>query len=178
MNQVVFENGLLWSGLNTVVGGTTTPVRNGIAYFLVAPELNDSNLSGTIVLQGYVAAPGQDSVLFPSIGVSEESAAMVFTLVGPTPSETGSAYFPSMAFTRLNLFGGAGDIQLGAAGAAPEDGFTGYMAYGGNGVARWGDYSAATADEDGSIWLATEFIPNSPRTQFANWGTFIGRLNE
>jgi hypothetical protein len=67
---------------------------------------------------------------------------------------------------------------LGAAGAAPEDGFTGYAFFGGNGVARWGDYSAATADEDGSIWLATEFIPNSPRTQLANWGTFIGRMEE
>jgi hypothetical protein len=154
------------------------PVRIGIAYFAVAPQVNDSKLAGVIVLQGYVAAPGQDSVQFPSIGVGEESAAMVFTLVGPTPSETGSAYFPSLAFTRLNRFSGAGDIELGAAGAAPEDGFTGYAFFGGNGVAGWGDYSAATADEDGSIWLATEFIPNSPRTQLANWGTFIGRMEE
>jgi hypothetical protein len=178
MNQVVFENGLLWSGVNTVVGGKSTSVRNGIAYFVVAPAITDSKLSGAIAQQGYVAAPGQDSVLFPSIGVSEESAAMTFTLVGPTASRTGSAYFPSMAFTRLNRFGGAGDIELGAAGAAPEDGFSGYMFFGGGGVARWGDYSAATADEDGSIWLAAEWIPNSPRTTLANWGTFIGKLGE
>ena len=177
MNQVVYENGLLWSGVNTVVGGKTTPVRNGIAYFVVKPSLEDSKLSGVIVQQGYVAAPGLDSVIFPSIGVSEESAAMTFTLVGPTPSETGSAYFPSMAFTRLNRFGSAGDIQLGGAGAAPEDGFSGYAA-GGNGQARWGDYSAATTDEDGSIWMAAEWIPATPRTTLANWGTFIGRLGD
>jgi hypothetical protein len=175
MNQVVFENGLLWSGVNTVIGGTSTPVRTGVAYFVVSPSVNGSTLSGTIVQQGYVAAPGQDSVLFPSIGVSEESAAMVFTVVGPTASETGSAYFPSMAYTRLSRFRGAGDIQLGAAGAAPEDGFSGYGA-GSNGIARWGDYSAATADEEGFLWLATEWIPGTPRTVNANWGSFIGRL--
>jgi hypothetical protein len=178
MNQVVYENGLLWSGVNTVVGGTATPVRNGIAFFVVAPAVSGSNLSGVIVQQDYVAAPGQDSVLYPSIGVSEESAAMTFTLVGPTASRTGAAYFPSMAFTRLTRVGGASDIHLGGAGAAPEDGFTGYVALGGNGVARWGDYSAATADIDGSIWMAAEWIPGTPRTTLANWGTFIGRLSD
>ena len=36
-----------------------------------------------------------------------------------------------------------------AAGQLPEDGFTGYVVEGGAGTARWGDYSAATADENG-----------------------------
>ena len=46
----------------------------------------------------------------------------------------------------------------------------------GNGVARWGDYSAAFGDTDGSIWMAAEWIPNTPRSSITNWGTFIGQL--
>ena len=61
------------------------------------------------------------------------------------------------------------------AGTAPEDGFTGYAAFGGNGVARWGDYSAAVA-ADGAIWMGNEFIPDTLRTVNANWGTFITQL--
>ena len=34
-------------------------------------------------------------------------------------------------------------------------------------------YSAAQADENGNLWMATEYIPNAPRTLFANWGTRI-----
>jgi hypothetical protein len=70
---------------------------------------------------------------------------------------------------------GVGPIQIAAPGAAPDDGFTGYGAFGGR-VARWGDYSAAVADADGAIWMAVEYIPNSPRTVLANWGTFIGKI--
>ena len=35
MNQVVFENGNLWAGVNTVVGGVSTPLRSGIAWFAI-----------------------------------------------------------------------------------------------------------------------------------------------
>jgi hypothetical protein len=95
--------------------------------------------------------------------------AMVFTL-------TGNAWFPSAAYVTLDAVNGAGAIHIAAAGTGPEDGFTGYGFFGGNRVARWGDYSAATVDELGQIWMAAEFIPGSPRTVLANWGTAIGRL--
>ena len=48
---------------------------------------------------------------------------------------------------------------MAAAGAGPTDDLSGYAAFGGDGVARWGDYSAAVPAENGSIWIATEFIP-------------------
>lgn len=187
MNQVVYEDGKLWSGVDTVVGGVgTNPdgsdnvARAGIAYFVVEPSVNDNGaVSATITKQGYVAAPGEDSVMFPSIGVTPSGkAAMTFTLVGPTPAGIFfDGFYPSMAFTRLTLANGAGNIQLGAAGLNPEDGFSGYPAQGsGPGFARWGDYSAAVADLDGSIWMAAEWIPGTPRTRVANWGTYIGRL--
>ena len=85
-------------------------------------------------------------------------------------------FFPSMAFTTMSATRGAGDIQLGGAGIFPDDGFSGYPPDGSQGTGRWGDYTAAVADADGSIWMAAEWTPGTPRTKFANWGTFIGRL--
>lgn len=182
MQQVVFEDGKLWSGLNTIVGGDKgQAVRAGIAYFIVDPNASNGGvLTAHIKKEGYVAAPGLDSVIYPAIGATPAGrAAMVFTLVGPTRTPAflfSDVFYPSMAFTTLCANRGTGDIQLGGAGSAPEDGFSGYPQFGGDGVARWGDYSAAVADTDNSIWMATEWIPDTPRTSITNWGTFIGQL--
>ena len=70
----------------------------------------------------------------------------------------------------------ASSVRIAAAGAAPDDGLTGYPIILGTNAGRWGDYSAAVADENGDIWFATEFIPNTPRTLLANWGTFIAKV--
>jgi hypothetical protein len=67
-------------------------------------------------------------------------------------------------------------MRIVATGAAPDDGLTGYPLFVGANVGRWGDYSAAVADESGNIWFATEYIPDTPRTTLANWGTFIARV--
>ena len=55
-----------------------------------------------------------------------------------------------------------------------EDGFT---AGGPFGVARWGDYSSAYADEAGIIWTGTECIPGGPRSSLANWGPCISPVS-
>lgn len=68
-------------------------------------------------------------------------------------------------------------VHVNRIGSAPEDGFTCYAAYGGNGQCRWGDYSAASSDGAGNIVMATEMIPDSPCNTVANWGTYISRLN-
>jgi hypothetical protein len=86
---------------------------------------------------------------------------------------SGTPWFPSAAWVSLGANGATSDVHVAAAGQLPEDGFTGYVVEGGAGTARWGDYSAATADENGNLWMATEYIPNAPRTLFANWGTRI-----
>jgi hypothetical protein len=185
MNQVVFANGLLWSGLNTAIGAGD---RVGIAWFAVSPRINGgdddragarrSKIKAKIAGQGYVAVNGEN-VLFPSIGVNKDGrGAMVFTLSGPD-------YFPSSAYvtvrgTEDDATAGSA-VHLVGAGHASEDGFTGYAAFGGNGTARWGDYSAAVAAPNGTIWMASEYIPGAPgeeRTQLANWGTFISHLNQ
>ncbi len=169
MNQVVFVNGKLWSGVNTVVKTPNGPTRVGIAYFIVTPSLSTGTLSASIASQGYVAV-NQNNVLFPSIGVNAAGrGVMSFTLVGPS-------FFPSAAYTTIDAVGAAGDVHIASLGAGPEDGFSGYRFFGGSRTARWGDYSAAVASQDGTIWLATEYIPNKPRSVLADWGTFISNV--
>ena len=95
MNQVVFANGLLWSGVNTKVTTKDGSTRVGIAFFAVQPEWHGSTLGGHVHHQGYVAVNG-NNVLFPAIGVDKwGNAVMTFTLVGPK-------YYPSAAYLRLD----------------------------------------------------------------------------
>ncbi len=167
MNQVVYAGGLVWGAVNTIVTTADGSTRTGIAWF--AANVNaktNGNLDAHIKSQGYVSVNG-NNVLYPAIGVTAAGkAVMAFSLVGPN-------YFPSAAW--LNLTGGDGQIHVSGAGAAPEDGFSGYPEFSSPtpGVARWGDYGAAVPGPNGSIWMASEYIPNTPRTVNANWGTFV-----
>jgi hypothetical protein len=90
-------------------------------------------------------------------------------------SIAGTSMYPSVAYVPIDAKG-TGAITIVAPGAGPDDGFSGYPILGGDRAGRWGDYSAAVADQDGTIWFANEYIPNAPRTSLANWGTFIGRV--
>ena len=74
-----------------------------------------------------------------------------------------------------DVFANIDDSRVAADGAGPDDGFSGYVFYSGGNVGRWGDYSAAVTDGH-NVWLATEYIPNSPRTSLADWGTFITKV--
>ncbi len=177
MNQVVFAGGKLWSGVNSVVQTPNGPTRVGAAYFEVTPSTSGA-FSATMANQGYVAV-NQDNVMYPSIGVNANGGAvMVFTVLGPD-------YYPSAGY--YDLTGGDGNIHISGAGQGPQDGFTGYRAFGGGGSSRWGDYTAAVAGPDGSIWMSTEYIGQSctdaqfnsdhtcggTRSYYANWGTYI-----
>jgi hypothetical protein len=175
MNQVVYADGKLWSGVNTVVrtsnGSSTSTDRSGIAYFVVTPSTpSATTVAGTVAKQGYVALGNNDNVFFPSIGVNAAGKGVM------TLSISGQHYFPSAGYTTIDAVNGAGPIHIAAPGVAPTDDLSGYAAFGGDGVARWGDYSAAVAGDDGSIWIATEFIPGGfgfpPYAN--NWGTFVG----
>jgi len=176
MNQVVYANGILYSGVNSklsVAGASQT----GIAWFAVHPSVQGTNLNGSVVQQGYVAVKG-NNVLFPSVGVSARGQGVIaFSLSGPD-------YFPSAAYADFAFGFALPVVHIAGAGQDPEDGFTGYPQYGGNGVARWGDYSAAVADGNGRVWFASEYIPNACstltlpcRTSLANWGSFIASVN-
>ena len=168
MNQVVFAGGKLWSGVNTAISGNG-PTRVGIAYFIVTPSHPSGTLSATMAKQGYVALD-QNDVLYPSIGVNASGkGVMTFTVAGPD-------HYPSAGYAKIDATSGAGAVHVALAGAGPDDSFGGYTAFGGDGTDRWGDYSAAVADESGNVWFACEYIPNDPRTVLANWGTFVGHV--
>jgi hypothetical protein len=176
MQQVVYSDGKLWSGLNTALKNTAArPAHAGIAYFVVSPHASASGVSATITHQGYVAVAGNE-VMFPAIGVAPGgSASMVFSL-------SGQDYFPSAADIHLAKSGAlSSSVQLVKAGTKPADGFSGYKAYGAPdpGIERWGDYSAAVGTPDGSVWIATEYIPGTFGYPdfIANWGTYVAQVS-
>ena len=166
MQQVVFADGKLFSAVTTGIQQGQNLVA-GIAFFVVSPKFDDGRLSAKVKKQGYVSVLN-NNVFYPSVGVTHDGKGVIaFSLAGPD-------FFPSAAFASFDENHGAGSIQLSAAGVAPDDGFSGYVAFGGFGSGRWGDYSAAVADGD-TVWFANEYIPG-PRTVLANWGTFIGSM--
>jgi hypothetical protein len=150
--QVVDENN------RSAVGG---------GYVIFSPSFRAGSLATLVLRQGHLVARG-NHVLRPAIAVNAQGkGAIAFTLVGPD-------YYPSAAFVAIDN-ASTGPIQIAAAGSGPEDGFTGYPGGFGPGLARWGDYSAAVVASDGSIWMVTEYIPTAPRTELANWGTYVAR---
>jgi len=171
MNQVVFSNGLLWAGVNTVVKTHVTPTTTAIAYFVVSPTIDQSgNVGGHVSTQGYVAVNG-NSTMFPSIGVtSGGGGVLVFTVAG-------KSFYPSAAVVHLSSTGAlTSGVQIVRAGTKPDDGFSGYPAFGGAGVGRWGDYTAAVGDGD-TVWVATEYIPGTNGFPFiGNWGTSVASI--
>ena len=171
MNQVVQVGNVLYGGVNTLFTSASAPPTVGIAFFVVGAVGIANGILAQVINQGFVAVNGEN-VLFPSIGVNRAGVgAMAFTLSGPD-------FFPSAAYVRFAGGRAVGPIHISGPGVLPEDGFTGYKAVFGSptpGIARWGDYSAAVFG-DGAIWMGNEFIPGTPRTVNANWGTFLTRL--
>ena len=169
MQEVKYAGGVLWSNLNTVVKNANGNVNVGIAWFAVTPHIVANAVSATITNQGYVAI-NRANALYGAIAVNNAGkAVMGFTL-------SGTSYYPSAAWVSLGANGSTSAVHVAAAGAGPEDGFTGYVVEGGDGTARWGDYHAATADEAGNLWTSVEYIPNAPRSVLANWGTRIMKV--
>jgi len=170
MQQVVFAEGKLWATLTTIVAiGRDPNPHAGIAYFVLSPSIEAGGaLKVELDRQGYIAVANAD-LFYPALAVGAGgNGAIAFTL-------SGAEHFPSSGFVPLTATG-TGEVQIVAAGTAPHDGFSGYSYFGGGGSGRTGDYSAAAVDEHGAIWIASEFIPNGPRTLLANWGTFIAQI--
>ena len=180
MQEVKYAAGTLWSNLNTVVKTPQGNVQVGIAWFAVGPTWSNDVLGGSVVNQGYVSATKANALYGAIAANNDGDASLGFSL-------SGKGYYPSAAYVDLGPGGATSAIHVSGAGQGPEDGFTGYVIEGGNGTARWGDYAAATADENGDLWIANEYIPKSCptiddidnvcRSLFANWGTFVTKLD-
>jgi len=162
-------DGRLFTALTTKITSTGGATHAGIAWFVLNPDANTCHVRASVSAQGYVAADNAD-LMFPAVAVNRNGSGVIaFSLAGPKN-------FPSSGYIRLGRRGVIQGIHVDSAGTSPEDGFSGYVARGGNGTARWGDYSAAAVGPDGDLWFASEYIPDQPRTFLANWGTFIGNL--
>jgi hypothetical protein len=166
-----FADGRLWTAMSTAVapGPGGTP-RTGVLWMIIEPSGPDGEVGGRIDSQGYLAVD-RDSLLYPAVGVNPEGrGAMVFSVAGP-------GRFPSAAFVEMDDDGPVGPVRVVANGVAPEDGHSCYT-FGMFDPApcRWGDYSAARVDEQGNVWMATEYIGPGSRTRLSNWSTFVGRL--
>ncbi len=168
MQAPTYVNNMLVSALSTGVGDGRVN-RTGIAWFVIVPYTVNGQIAGIVARQGYIAAPDTTSLMYPFVGLNQHGlGAIALSLTGPT-------YYPSMGYIAFNPAGPTGSVHIARPGVAPEDGFTCYPDAGGP-PCRWGDYSYATSDEAGHVWLAGEDIPG-PRSTFANWGTFFGRLD-
>jgi hypothetical protein len=163
MQQVQFIGGSLWGELNTAFNFPGDPTQlSANAWFKIHPTVQDHQITGAAMTkEGYVASSG-NFLFYPAIQASPNgSAAMVFTLSGPT-------FFASAAYALLPQEGASfGPIRVAALGSGPYDPNAG----------RWGDYSFAVVDPSGgSIWLATEYIPALFRQTvdgLRNWGTRV-----
>ena len=163
MQQVQFIGGELWGELNTAFNFPGDPTQlSANAWFKIHPRMEDHHITGAaITKQGYVASAG-NYLLYPAIQASPDgSAAMVFTLSGPT-------FFASAAYALLPEEGHSfGPIRVAAPGSGPYD----------PNATRWGDYSFAIVDPSGEgIWLATEYMPPLSRQTvdgLRNWGTRV-----
>jgi hypothetical protein len=174
MLQLYYANGKLYTTLETAVhdADDSVPVRTAAAWFVITPGGTSTHVSAHITQQGYIGIKN-GSVLYPAFAVNDSGQGVIGF------SFSGTNYFPSTGYVRYSSGSLEQEIHIAGVGTAPEDGFSGYPQFGGNGVARWGDYSAAVVSPGGHLWFAAEFIPNDirqPRTPFTNWGTFISRL--
>ncbi len=172
MQEVTFAAGKLWATVGTGIGAVGQQKRSGVLWLQVAPTFNNGQVGGSVVRQGYVTVV-TNSLMYPTVGVNAAGVgAIVMSLAGPT-------VYPSPSFISIDGSGTQGPVRVPEVGAGPEDGFTCYRAFVGDRSrgCRWGDYSEAVADENGDIWMATEWIPNTARTELANWGTYVMRVN-
>ena len=183
MQQVTFADGKLYGALDTAVkvGGKT---RAGIGWYIVRPSSRPQSVDADLLAQGQLGLANND-LTYPAIGLTAQGkGVMAFTL-------TGDGFFPSSGFAAFDGRSGAGDIFVAKAGVGPQDGFTGYKAFGDPPRPRWGDYGA-TAVDGNTIWIASEYIGQTctlaqyqtapfgscggTRTTLANWGTRISLI--
>lgn len=167
--SVSYAGGRLFATLAAQVTDDLGESVVGGVYAILSPTLRSGTLNAITLKKGYLSVEG-NHLLRPAIAVNAQGQGVIAaTLVGP-------GYFPSAAFATIDLTPNTpSSLRVVAAGAFPEDGFSAYPPQPTSPVARWGDYSTAVTSGDGSMWMVTEYIPNRPRTQLANWGTYIAQ---
>ncbi|HEX6478892.1 MAG TPA: hypothetical protein VF043_08600 [Ktedonobacteraceae bacterium] len=171
MQDVTYSNGVLWASLNSVVNvGGETVNRSGVAWFAIGPQVEHGQLTAARMEdQGYIGVKSE-YLLYGALTVNGKGqGVVVMALAGPD-------YFPGAVYTTFSTGGSQRNfspLHLVAPGAGPAAIGTCLPQYGG--ACAWGDYSATALVDgpQGSIWLATEYIPGGAATHYENWGTRI-----
>jgi len=172
LQNLQYINGHLYTTLDTAVNiPGDTGVRDGIAWFDITPKLAGNVISSNTALyrQGYIAQQGL-FLLYPHVETAASGvSAIAFSFTGPQT-------YPSAAYVARSAGAKSfGNVHVVAAGAAPDNGFTGTARYGG--LTRWGDYSAGQLDASGNgIWFATQYIAGNG-TQFVNWSNYVFEIS-
>ncbi|KAK9839431.1 hypothetical protein WJX81_001722 [Elliptochloris bilobata] len=183
---VSYSDGLLWAGASTAVSGGGSLVQGAI-YWVIDPVATSQAYAPTILTQGYVAL-GEASFLNPVVVANARGQGLVAgTVVGRATNLT-LAYVP----VTLTSHGAAALVHVPrmadtALQGLPAGGQPAVAALAGKGLVASGHTSAATVDEQGAIWVATEVA--SVPTLFCsaqvfqsqpfcpNWGTLLLHLN-
>jgi hypothetical protein len=176
MQQVWYADGKLFGALGTGVKIQGDGLA-GINWFVIDP------VADAVVNTGFLATANANLTM-PAVATSATgSGVMAFTLMGEND-------FPSAAYATIDATG-VGPIQIAAPGVGPQDGFSGYKAFGEPVRPRWGDYGAAAFDGS-AVWIASEYtgqtctlgewltdpigLCGGTRSALANWGTRISQV--
>jgi len=162
--SLTYAGGRLYTAFSTRVTDSQGGIQVGVGYLVLSPTFRGGLLSAPVLKSGYLAANG-NHLLRPAIAATARGQIVISSTL------TGPGYYPSAVYAPFSLSTPPSVLKVAGAGALPEDGFTGYEGY----PARWGDYSTSISLQDGSFWIAAEYIPNLPRTEYANWGTRVVR---
>ena len=176
---VKYALGNLYGALTTGTTDANGLARDQIAYFVLTPTATKTSVTAKIAAQGYITPAAGYSLSFPGIALDKTGTGIIgTTIVNKSKKVPGG--FPSTGFIEFQNNVPVGNYTVTGAGAASDDGFTGY-----NGatavVGRWGDYASAVVDAaTGYYWTGNEYIPNTkqyPRGMYANWGTYITQVH-
>jgi hypothetical protein len=182
VQSLSYAGGRLYLTFQTGLYDQNANYLQGAIYAVISPTFRGTGLAAQVLNQGTLTVTG-NHLLRPSLAVNAQGVGAIgVTLVG-TNIGVGSCglsplgcYFPSAAYIPFQFNVVPSTIQIAAAGQFPEDGFTGYSFYGGDGIARWGDYNSAVVASDGSVWTTVQWIGNYPRTPYANWNSYVVQI--
>ena len=177
---VKYANGKLYAALTTGSTDSNGLARDVLAYFVVTPIATASAVTAKITAQGYVVPGTGYSLSYPGLAIDKKGNGIIgATITNPNAKVVGG--YPSTGFVEFLKNKPSGTFTVTGAGAASDDGFTGYPGKGPAGVGRWGDYASAVVDPtSGYYYVGNEYIPNAtkyPRGTYANWGTFITQVH-
>ena len=176
---VKYASGNLYGALTTGSTDANGLARDVIAYFVVTPTATKTSVSATVAAQGYITPAAGYSLSYPGLAIDKTGKGTIGTTIVNKSAKVAGGY-PSAGYIAFKKNAPTGTYVVTGAGAASDDGFTGYNGSSA-GVGRWGDYASAVVDAaTGNYWTGNEYIPDDtkfPRGQYANWGTYITQVH-